>query len=190
MYLVDDNLGGCYVCSHISWQLKPNSVAEFTQTIEKDIIPLLRKQPGFQDELGFVVPGGTAAMPISVWDQQEHAEASARGTSPHVLQAVTKEVEGTPQGSTSEVAHSTYHTIAASVATWSGQVGCVRWERPQPPFLWSGKATWRYLEDPGLPAVRFWALTAVRPDGPAKGAQGSFVTPRAHAEGAPQGGRV
>jgi len=26
-------------------QLKPNSVAEFTQTLENDIIPLLRKQP-------------------------------------------------------------------------------------------------------------------------------------------------
>jgi hypothetical protein len=101
----------------VSLQLKLNSVAELTQTIEKDIIPLLRKQPGFQDEMVFVVPGGTDAVPISVWDQQEHAEASARGTSPHVLQAVTREVEGTPQGSTSEVANSTFHTIAASVAT-------------------------------------------------------------------------
>ena len=30
----------------VSLQLKPNSVAEFTQTIEKDVIPLLQKQPG------------------------------------------------------------------------------------------------------------------------------------------------
>ena len=101
----------------VSLQLKPNSVAEFAQTSEKDLIPLLRKQPGFQDEIGFVVPGGTEAVAISVWDQQEHAEASARGTSPHVLQAVTKVVEGTPQVSTYEVANSTYHTIAASGAT-------------------------------------------------------------------------
>jgi hypothetical protein len=101
----------------VSLQLKPTSVAAFTRTIEKDIIPMLRKQPGFQDEIGFVVPGGTEAVAISVWDQQEHAEASARGTSPHVLQAVTKVVEGTSQVSTYEVANSTYHTIAASVAT-------------------------------------------------------------------------
>jgi hypothetical protein len=176
----------------VSLQLKPNSVAEFIQIIEKDIIPLLRKQPGFQDEMVFVVPGGTAAVAISVWDQQEHAEASARGTSPHVLQAVAQVVEGTPQGSTYEVANSTYHTIAASGATWSGQVVCVRWERPQPAFLWSGKATWRYLEDPGLPTVRFGALPAVRPDGPAEGVQGSVVAPRTptHAAGSPQGGRA
>jgi heme-degrading monooxygenase HmoA len=56
-------------------QLKPNSVAEFTRTLENAIIPLLRKQPGFQDEMAFVVPGGTEAVSISVWDQQEDAEA-------------------------------------------------------------------------------------------------------------------
>jgi hypothetical protein len=176
----------------VSLQLKPNSVAEFAQTIEKDLIPLLRKQPGCQDEMVFVVPGGTAAVPIRVWDQQEPAEASGRGTSPHVLQAVTKVVEGTPQGATSEVANSTFHTIVPRVATWSGQVGCVRRGRPPPPLLWSGKATWTYLEDSVLPAVRFGALTALRPDGPAEGVQGSCGAPRAptHAAGAPQGGRA
>ena len=101
----------------VSLQLKPNSVAEFTQTMEKDIIPLLRKQPGFQDEMVFVVPGGTEAMAISVWDQQEHAEAYARGAYPHVLQAVAKVVEGTPQVSTYEVANSTFHMIVPRVAT-------------------------------------------------------------------------
>src|ERR671935_69443 len=96
----------------VSLQLKPNSVAEFTQTIEKDIIPLLRKQPGFQDEIVFVIPGGTEAVAISVWDRQEHAEAYARGTYPQVLQAVAKVVEGTPQVHTYEVVNSTYHTFA------------------------------------------------------------------------------
>jgi len=31
--------------------LKPTSVPEFTQRLEKDILPLLRKQKGFQDEI-------------------------------------------------------------------------------------------------------------------------------------------
>jgi hypothetical protein len=101
----------------VSLQLKPNSVAAFTPTIEKVSIPLLRTQPGFQDEMVFVVPGGTAAVAISVWDQQEHVGASARGTSLHVLQAVAKVVEGTPQVSTSEVANSTFHKSVPRVAT-------------------------------------------------------------------------
>ena len=97
-------------------QLKPNSVAEFTRTLENDIIPLLRKQPGFQDEIAFVVPGGTEAVSISVWDQQEDAEAYARGTYPQVLKAVANVLEGTPQVDTYEVSNSTFHKIASRVA--------------------------------------------------------------------------
>jgi hypothetical protein len=41
----------------VSMHLKPNSVAESTHRIEKDILPLLRKQKGFQDEITFVAPG-------------------------------------------------------------------------------------------------------------------------------------
>ena len=100
----------------VRMQLKPNSVAEFTRTLENDIIPLLRQQPGFQDEIAFVVPGGTAAVSISVWDQQADAEAYARGTYPQVLQAVANVVAGTPQVDTYEVSNSTFHKIAARVA--------------------------------------------------------------------------
>ena len=42
--------------------LKPNSVAEFTQRLEKDVLPLLRKQKGFQDEITFVGQGGKEAF--------------------------------------------------------------------------------------------------------------------------------
>jgi len=77
--------------------LKPKSVAEVTRTLENAIIPLLRQQPGFQDEMAFVVPGSTAAVSSSGGEQQEAVEAYARGTSPQVLQAVANVLEGTPQ---------------------------------------------------------------------------------------------
>jgi hypothetical protein len=35
----------------VSLQLKPNSTAEFTQRLEKQVIPMLRKQNGFKDEI-------------------------------------------------------------------------------------------------------------------------------------------
>jgi hypothetical protein len=100
----------------VRMQLKPNSVTAFTRTLANAILPLLRKQPGFQDEMAFVVPGGTAAVSISGWDQQEDAEASARGTYPHVLQAVANVLEGTPQVDTYAVSNSTFHKIAVRVA--------------------------------------------------------------------------
>jgi len=64
--------------------LKPNSVAEFTQRMEKDILPLLRKQKGFQDEITFVGQGGTEVFGISIWDKAENAEAYNRGAYPEV----------------------------------------------------------------------------------------------------------
>jgi heme-degrading monooxygenase HmoA len=99
----------------VSLHLKPNSVREFTDTIDKEIIPLLRKQKGFQDEITFVVPGGTEAVGVSLWDQKENAEAYNRGTYPEVQKALAKVVEGTPQVKTYEVANSTFHKIAARV---------------------------------------------------------------------------
>ena len=100
----------------VNLRLKPNRVAEFTQTIEKEIIPLLRKQKGFQDEITFLVPGGTEAVGISLWDQKENAEAYNRGTYPEVLRALAKVVEGTPRVQTSEVSNSTFHKVGARVA--------------------------------------------------------------------------
>jgi heme-degrading monooxygenase HmoA len=97
----------------VSLHLKPNSVREFTDTIDKEIIPLLRKQKGFQDEITFVAPGGTEAVGVSLWDQKENAEAYNRGTYPEVQKALAKVVEGTPQVKTYEVANSTFHKIAA-----------------------------------------------------------------------------
>jgi|ERR1700674_2397689 hypothetical protein len=96
--------------------LKPNSVAEFTQRLEKDIIPLLRKQTGFQDEIAFVGQGGKEAFGISLWDKAENAEAYNRGTYLEVTKLLGRVVEGTPQVETFEVANSTFHKIAAAVA--------------------------------------------------------------------------
>jgi len=101
---------------NVSVHLKPNSVAEFTRTLDQEIIPLLRKRKGFQDEITFVVPGGTEAVGISLWDEKENAESYNRETYPEVLRALAKVVEGTPRIQTYEVSNSTFHKIAPRVA--------------------------------------------------------------------------
>ena len=100
---------------NVSMRLKPNSVPEFTRTIENEILPLLRKQPGFQDELTFVVPGGADAVAISLWAEKANAETYERGNYPQVLKALAKVVEGTPKVQTYELCNSTVHKIAAHV---------------------------------------------------------------------------
>ena len=101
----------------ISVHLKPNSIAEFTRLIEKEALPLLRKQKGFRDEMTFVVvPGGAEAVGISLWDQKENADAYGRDAYPGLLKALRKVVEGAPQVRTYEVCNSTFHKIAARAA--------------------------------------------------------------------------
>ena len=97
----------------ISTHLKPNSVAEFTRLIEKEALPLLRKQKGFRDELTFVVPGGAEAVGISLWNQKENADAYGRDAYPGLLKVLGKVVEGTPEVRTYEVCNSTIKQIIA-----------------------------------------------------------------------------
>jgi len=54
----------------VTVQLKPNSVAEFNRTMEKDILPVLQKQKGFQDAITLVASNGSEAIGISLWDQK------------------------------------------------------------------------------------------------------------------------
>jgi len=94
----------------------PNSVAEFTLKLEKDILPLLRKQKGFQDEITFVGQSGTEAFGISLWDKAENAEACNRGAYPEVKKILAPVVDGVPQVETYDVANSTFHKISVAVA--------------------------------------------------------------------------
>jgi hypothetical protein len=60
---------------NVSLRLKPNTLSEFTRIFEKEVIPMLRKQSGFRDEIAFAVPGGLDVVAISLWDTKDYAEA-------------------------------------------------------------------------------------------------------------------
>ena len=99
----------------VRMELKPNSVAEFTRLLENEVIPMLRKQHGFKDEIAFLPTDGREATAISVWEEREYAEAYGRSTYPEVLKTLAKVVVGTPQVNTCEVTNSTFHKIAARI---------------------------------------------------------------------------
>ena len=99
----------------VSFHLKPGRAAEFTQLLDKDVIPVLRKQKGFQDEIAFVAQGGAEAVGISMWDLKEDAEMYARGAYAGVLKTLEQVVEGTPRVKTYEVSNSTFHKIVPRV---------------------------------------------------------------------------
>lgn len=101
---------------NVSIRLKANCAGEFSRSIEHEIIPLLRKQKGFQDVITFIASDGPEVVSISLWDNKENADRYSRGTYPEVLKNLAKVLEGTPQIRTYEVSNSTFHKVAARVA--------------------------------------------------------------------------
>ena len=101
---------------NVSMHLKPNTLNDFTRTLESEIIPLLRKQKGFRDEITAVVSGERAVVAISFWDEKENADAYNTASYPQVLTSLGKVLEGTPHVRTLEVVSSTFHKITARAA--------------------------------------------------------------------------
>ena len=98
---------------NVTLHLKANSGPEFTRMLETDVLPVLRKQNGFKDEITFVAPNGTEALAISLWESKENADAYGRDAYPAVLQSLAKVVEGTPEVEAYQVSNSTFHKIAS-----------------------------------------------------------------------------
>ena len=100
----------------VTMKLKANSVVELPLIMKNDVLPLLRKQKGFRDEITFVAPERSLAVAISLWDTTGDAEAYNRTGYPAVMKCLSTVVEGTPTVGTAEVSNSTFHKIAAAQA--------------------------------------------------------------------------
>lgn len=98
---------------NVTLHLKADKAAEFTRTLENDVLPMLRKQIGFKDEITFLATEGNEAVAISLWEKKENAEAYSRDTYPAVLRTLERVVEGTPEVESYEVSNSTFHKIAS-----------------------------------------------------------------------------
>jgi len=101
---------------NVSFHLKSNTLSDYTRTFENDVLPLLRKQKGFKDEITFADPGGIDVTAISLWENKADAEAYNTNTYPQVLKTMARFIEGTPKVQTSDVVNSTFHKIAVAVA--------------------------------------------------------------------------
>src|SRR5438445_8272132 len=100
----------------VSMHLKVDGAAEFKKKIESEVIPILRKQAGFLDEITLLYPSGKEVHAFSLWETAEHAEAYNRVTFPEVTKILASVVEGTPRVQTYEVLNSTIQRTIAAVA--------------------------------------------------------------------------
>ncbi len=71
--------------------------------VETDVLPVLRKQNGFKDEITFLAGDRAEAVAISLWDRKENADNYSRDTYPEVLKTLAKVLEGTPKVENYEV---------------------------------------------------------------------------------------
>ena len=98
---------------NVSIHLKSNMLSDYTRTFEKEVLPLLRKQNGFKDEITFAGAGGVDVTAISLWENKADADTYNTTAYPQVLKTMERFIEGTPKVQTSEVVNSTFHKIAA-----------------------------------------------------------------------------
>jgi hypothetical protein len=101
---------------NVSFHLKSNMLSDYTRTFETDILPLLRKQNGFKDEITFSGPGGIDVTAISLWDNKASSDTYNIAAYPEVLKTLARFIEGTPKVQTGDVVNSTFHKISAGVA--------------------------------------------------------------------------
>jgi hypothetical protein len=97
----------------VKMRLKPNSAVEFSRVFKNDIIPELKKQHGFRDEVTFVSPERAEAIAISFWDGKDNADAFGRNAYAGLVSKLAHLVEGEPLVETHAVSNSTMHGVAA-----------------------------------------------------------------------------
>ena len=89
---------------NVHFQIKSGKETELNNLFEKEVLPVLRKQEGFQEVVTLVNPKG--ARFISLWDSRKNAESYGTATYPSVLAKLTQFIVGTPQVETYETASS------------------------------------------------------------------------------------
>jgi hypothetical protein len=101
---------------NISIHLKSNMLSDYTRAFEKDVLPLLRKQNGFKDEITFADAGESDLTAISLWENKKDADTYNTNTYPQVLKTLARFIEGTPWVHTFYVVTSTFqqHELVAA----------------------------------------------------------------------------
>jgi quinol monooxygenase YgiN len=94
---------------NVTFRLKSNLHSNYTQALENEILPLLRKQTGFKEEITLSNPASHEVVAISLWDSKAHADAYNANLYPEVVRTLSKMIDGAPRVQTFDVVTSTFH---------------------------------------------------------------------------------
>ena len=80
---------------NVCFTVRNGKVDEFNRLMHSDILPLVKKEKGFCQDLTLL--NGNIGMSTSVWDDRTCAETYNTKTYPEVLQKLNPVLEGTPR---------------------------------------------------------------------------------------------
>ena len=100
---------------NVYFHLKSNMLSDYNRIVENEILPLLRKQVGFKEEITLSNPSSNDVSAISLWDSKVNADAYNTNHCPEVLRTFAKMIDGTPKVQTFEDVTSTFHNSLVAV---------------------------------------------------------------------------
>jgi heme-degrading monooxygenase HmoA len=98
----------------VTAHVKPGKFDLLNQRLENDVIPLLKKQKGFRDELSFFDKSKDEAVAMSFWDSRQDAEKYDRDIYPGISRKMADTLKDTPLIRSFEVNNSTWYDIHAA----------------------------------------------------------------------------
>lgn len=93
--------------------LKPGKYEMATRMLEEKVIPMLKKQKGFRDEVSFLDEDHKESVAISFWDTEKDVRKYEADVYPKVIDTMKDTIEGKPVVQHFEVANSTWYNIHA-----------------------------------------------------------------------------
>ena len=93
---------------------KPGKFDLLNKRLENDVIPVLKKQTGFRDELSLFDKEKDEAIAMSFWETRQDAENYQRDVYPKLSKKMEDAIEGSPVVRSFEVNNSTWYDIHAS----------------------------------------------------------------------------
>ena len=97
---------------NVTFAVKPNMDREIAVKFEKAVLPILRKAPGFKDQIT-LSRDKNEIIGITLWEKREHLDAYTKDTDPQVVKLLETLYSGTPEVRTYEVTNSTSHKVVA-----------------------------------------------------------------------------
>ncbi|TAM84197.1 MAG: hypothetical protein EPN47_02465 [Acidobacteria bacterium] len=96
--------------------LKPEGRDVHTRALESEIMPILKKFPGFTGEVNLVSTDNKEAIGISLWESKEYADEYDRKGYAEVSKVMERYAAGKPEVRTFEVTHWSVEKVTARKA--------------------------------------------------------------------------